>query len=385
MAIADEVDEQLVNIAKKATEELKQNKEVNFPPFVEIEQTDGVNGGDGFEDIDIDVGKDELEPYRQLTTYITIGGKNYKTVVRISMMEKQEMLIDLSALTIIAILFMVLIFFLINSRGSKNLFKDFYTTLDKLENFSLKDGKKLSLDKSYIVEFEALNKSLQFLSERAVSEYRSLKEFTEEVNHEIQTPIAVIKTKIELLLQNGNLAEHNLQQITVMLQNLHKIEKINKSMLLLNKLENKHLFDDESVSLNTILQNVIETNEEFKESKNLTIETEIKSDTELIINAQLLDILLQNLVSNAIKHNIDGGKISVYAESGNLAFTNTSLQLKSTPERFFNRFYKESDSPESAGLGLTIVKKICELYGFGIKNGFEDGNYSISISFTQKR
>lgn len=384
MAISEEVDEQLVNITKKAFEELRQNKEVNFSPFVEVEETEMKGGKGGFSDIDLFIkGKDETEPYRQLVTFLTVNGKNYKCTVRISMLEKREMLRDQSALTIVAVLLMVLIFSFLNNYSSKKLFHAFYTSLDKLKKFSLKEGKKLSFEPSDIDEFAELNRSLEFLSERAVGEYKSLKEFTEEVNHEIQTPIAVIKSKVELLLQNGSLDEQNLQQIVVVLQSLHKLEKINKSILLLNKLDNKLLFESESVSLTNFLRDIILQNEEFCESKNLTVETEIIAEDYLQMNAQLLEVLLQNLVSNAIKHNIEDGKIKIVTEQGKLTVSNSSLEPGTEPAKFFKRFYKESGSTDSTGLGLTIVKKICDLYGFVVVNQFSEGIYSISIKFRE--
>ena len=386
MAISEEVDEQLVNITKKAFEELRQNKEVNFSPFVEVEETDRRGGKEEFSDIDLFVkGKDETEPYRQLVTILTVNGKTYKCTVRISMLEKKEMLRDQSALTIVAVLLMVLVFSLLNNYSSKKLFKDFYASLDKLKKFSLKEGKKLSFEISEIDEFAELNKSLEFLSERAVGEYKSLKEFTEEVNHEIQTPIAVIKSKIELLLQNGKLEEQNLQQIVVVLQSLHKLEKINKSILLLNKLDNKSLFEAESVSLTDVLRNIISLNEEFCESKNLRVETEIIAEDYLQMNAQLLEILLQNLVSNAIKHNLTNGKIKIVTERGKLTVSNSAPEPGSEPVKFFKRFYKESTSTDSTGLGLTIVKKICDLYGFVVTNQYSEGIYTISIKFREAK
>lgn len=382
MAISDEVDEQLVNITKKAFEELRQNKEVNFSPFVEIEETNTAGRKSEFSDTDLRIGgSDETEPYRQLVTFLTVNGTNYKCTVRISMLEKKEMLRDQSLLTIVAVLLMVLVFSLLNNYSSKKLFRDFYSSLEKLKGFSLKEGKKLTFEASDTDEFETLNRSLEFLSERAVGEYKSLKEFTEEVNHEIQTPVAVIKSKIELLLQDGDISEQHLRQMVVVLQNLNKIEKINKSILLLNKLDNKSLFESESLLLSNVLGVTVELNREFCESKNLTVETEITAGDYILMNAHLLEILLQNLLSNAIKHNVTDGKIKIITERGKLTISNSAEEPGSEPVKFFKRFYKESGSSDSTGLGLTIVKKICDLYGFVVSNQYSNGVYTISIQF----
>ncbi|MCB0749297.1 MAG: HAMP domain-containing histidine kinase, partial [Ignavibacteriae bacterium] len=229
--------------------------------------------------------------------------------------------------------------------------------------------------------FEKLNKSILSLTKKAKNEYRGLKEFSEELNHEIQTPIAVVKSKLENILQSSSLKEETVSGLDIAIRNLNKLERINKSILLLNKLEQKDLFDASEISLTKEIKNVVETYSDFISSKGITINLSLKGNVVLIANHSLINILLSNLLSNSIKHNIPKGNIIIELKYDKLTFTNTGSKPKNDTQKYFERFYKESESAESIGLGLTIVKKICDLYGYEINNNFQDSLYSIVLEF----
>ncbi len=385
--ITEETDEQLLNISQKAIQELKNGRAVSFAPFVEISLVNKVEDQKNkFEDILLTSKNDnEEEPFRQLTAYVKVNGVNYKIITRISLIEKEDMLFSILTAALAAFLLFALILYFTNKIISKNILKDFYDTLKKLEIFSLKSDVRLQLTTSTIEEFEQLNKSLLFLAEKAKSEYRSLKEFSEEMNHEIQTPISVIKSKLELLLQSNDLSEDDLALLDTSLKNLSKLERINKSLLLLNKLEHKDLFETTGIDLAEEIDNVIATYNDFIVSKKIALSRSLKNDIEIKANRQLINILLSNITSNAIKHNVNRGKIDIELKNNELIISNTGQVPKGNPEKFFERFYKESASTESVGLGLTIVKKICDLYEIKIRNNFLDGLHNIILTFNNRK
>lgn len=383
--ITEETNEQLISISKKARQELKNGKAISFSPFLEIISTDQVIDKIEFKDILIKSNEeDDGEPFRQLTTFANMNGKNYKIIVRISLIEKEDMFFSILTLTLTAIFFFILILYLTNKTISKNILKDFYDTLKKLKNFSLKSDEELQLTGSGIEEFDQLNKSLLFLAKRAKSEYRSLKEFSEEMNHEIQTPIAVIKSKLEILLQSSNLDEDNLSLLDSAIRNLSKFERINKSILLLNKLEHKDLFESAEINLAEEIQNVVTDFTDSIVSKNLTMNVLVEHGVVIKANQSLMSILLSNLLSNAIKHNFQDGTINIELKETELIISNTGQIPKGNTEKFFARFYKESASTESVGLGLTIVKKICDLYRIEIRNNFSDNLHSVMLKFNNR-
>lgn len=383
-AIIDEVDEQLTKIKNKAVEKLQEGKAESFPPFIEINSADHNSVKNEFKDVLIKSNKEsEDEPFRQLSYFVTVNGKDFKITVRISLIEKEELLLSLTSTVIIGVFVFVLIMYFINKTSSKKILKDFYNTLRKLERFSLKNDETLSFDKTDIEEFENLNRALLFLAAKAKSEYRGLEEFTEELNHEIQTPVAVIKSKLELLLQSNNLGEENLSVLNTSLKNLNKLERINKSILLLNKLEHKDLFDASEVNFAAEIKNVISTYTDFIAAKNLSVNLSLDDNVILIANPSLLNILLSNLISNSIKHNIENGIINIELNGTELTISNNGKKPNADTKKFFTRFYKESESSESVGLGLVIVKKICDLYRIEIKNDFINNLHQIKLNFNK--
>ena len=381
-AITEETDEQLLNIVQKAKQELKNGKLVSFSPFVEIFSIEQENEIIEFKDVLINSNQElDREPFRQLTSFVNVNGKHYKIIARISLIEKEDMLSSILIVALAAFVFFILVLYFTNKTVSKNILKDFYDTLNKLENFSLKNDDELKLVASKIDEFRLLNKSVLYLSKRAKNEYRSLKEFSEEINHEIQTPIAVIKSKLEILLQDSNLSEENLSLLDSVLRNLSKFERINKSILLLNKLEHIDLFESIELNIKDELEIVVDEYSDAIASKNLTINYLQKSDLIVRANQPLINILLSNLVSNAIKHNFQDGKIDITLRGSEFIISNTGNKPKLGTDKFFERFYKESDSNESIGLGLTIVQKICAVYKILIRNNFSANLHTVILNF----
>lgn len=381
--VTNETDEQLINISRKVIHELKNGKVIGFTPFVEVSITDKVEKQDyKFEDVILSLQNDEEgEQYRQLTTFVNLSGTNYKIITRVSLIEREDMLFTIMIITMGSFLFLVLIMYATNKIVSGKVLSDFYDTLKKLESFSIKSDEHLILNKSTIEEFVQLNKSLLFLAEKAKSEYRSLKEFSEEMNHEIQTPISVIKSKLELLLQSNDLTEDNLALLETSLKNLNKLERINKSILLLNKLEHKDLFESTQLNLSAEIKNVLNDYNDFILTKNLSVKLSLDEKLTIIANHSLINILLSNLISNAIKHNVDNGNINIELKSNELTISNTGKITNNEPEKYFERFYKESNSYDSVGLGLTIAKKICDLYGFTVANQIQNNIYSLIVKF----
>jgi signal transduction histidine kinase len=381
-SINEETDEQLDSISKRTYRLLRSGEVKSLPPFIEISIVDQTNNAREFKDVQIYTIKDEeAEPFRQLTSFINVNGTNYKVISRISLLEKGNLFLSILITTTASIFLFLLILFFTNRKVSKKVLKDFFDTLKKLETFSIKNEDRLKLSKSTIEEFEQLNRKLLFLSEKASSEYRSLKEFSEEMNHEIQTPITVVKSKLELMLQTSDLSEENISLLNTALKNLSKLERINRSILLLNKLEHKDLFENSDINISEEIKNIFTTYGDFIESKDLSVSLSLNEDMSLNANQSLINILLSNLVSNAIKHNARDGVINIDLKNDELIISNSGQKPKVNTEKYFERFYKESGSTESVGLGLTIAKKICDLYDIEIRNKFSEGSYRVILRF----
>jgi signal transduction histidine kinase len=99
------------------------------------------------------------------------------------------------------------------------------------------------------------------------------------------------------------------------------------------------------------------------------------------MNEDLLDVLLTNLITNAIRYNVQGGIMVVSLTENLLRISNTGLPLQLSPDRLFDRFEKNDKSGDSPGLGLTIVKQICELNNCQIRYLTEDNFHILEIYF----
>jgi signal transduction histidine kinase len=380
--ISGETDEQLTNITKIALQELQNNNYVNFPPYVEISKVTNNEGVyNRFDNVHLNTIDEENEPFREYISFENVNGDQYKIVSRISLLEKEDLILSIFGVSLLTIFLFVLILYILNKTISQSILKDFYNTLDKLKVFSIKNKNEFKLNNSQIVEFEELNRSIILLTTQAQLDYQNLKEFTEELNHEIQTPIAIIKSKIENILQNNSLSKEVLIGIEAANRNLYKLERINKAILLLNKLENKKLFEISEIFLAKEIRNVVENYSEILESKNISVKLQLNDKFTIKANVSLINILLSNLVSNAIKHNNLNGSITVTLNEGKLAFSNTGNKPEVDTNRYFARFYKESNSAESVGLGLTIVKKICDQNNISIDYYFNNNLHQLTLLF----
>ena len=376
--LTDEIDERLKIKNDEVKKRFYSDEIISNPPYVELLQVDSLlksssNIGDT---LIYSITEKENEPFHQITSFLSKDGKNYKLVVRTSLIEKEDLFITL--LIIFAVTFGVftIVLFFINRKSAKEIFTPFYNDLEMLKSYSVKSGLPFKLSDSKIDEFKELNSALTSLSEKAVHEYRALKEFSEDLSHELQTLVAVTKSKVELLLQNSNLDEVSVVNLHTAYQSLSKLDNLNRSLILLAKLENKDFFDSEEIDLKNVINRVYD----IAESKEINISTRLNSNI-IKCNLSLIDTLVNNLVSNSIKHNFEKGKVDIKLTENILEIQNTGEASAANTTEFFNRFSKASKKSDSTGLGLAIVKKICDLYGYRIEYLHENEIHRIIIYF----
>ncbi len=325
-------------------------------------------------------GIEEYEKYRQLTAYETLQGVRYKIVTRNSLVRNKDFVSIITLSTIIFILLLLTGLLILNTQIAKKIWKPFYTNLDRLKNFSIQDQNAIELEPSNIDEFVELNHSIKNLTQKLQSDFNNLKEFSENASHEMQTPLAIMQSKIELLLQSVDITKEQSKQLQSIYQAGQRLSKLNKTLLLLAKVENQQFSNKEEISLKEIIERQLENYEDFIVNKNLKVTVEL-SDYSITTNTVLADTLISNLLSNAIKHNIPNGTIDIIHVRDILIFSNTGLPLDQDPENLFTRFKKASTLKDSLGLGLAIVKKICEVNDWQVSYSYEKNTHQISILF----
>ncbi len=325
---------------------------------------------------------EEYEKYRQLTAYETFPtGERYKIITRNSLVRNQDFVTIITLLTIFITLLLVAGLWFFNTRTANKIWKPFYNNLNSLKNFSIQEQKPIELQSSNIDEFTELNGSIKSLTEKLSSDYNNLKEFTENASHEMQTPLAIMQSKIELLLQSTNLNESEIKQLQSIYQAGQRLSKLNKTLLTLAKVENRQFSEIEEVNLSELINTKIEIYEDFIEAKKIDIETDIEPEIILETNSTMVDMLVTNLLSNAIRHNIEKGTIFMKLSATHFHISNSGNELSISPENLFNRFKKASSSADSSGLGLAIVKKICEINEWKIDYTFLDEQHQIIVRF----
>jgi signal transduction histidine kinase len=219
------------------------------------------------------------------------------------------------------------------------------------------------------------------MTERIRNDYLNLKEYTENASHEIQTPLAIINSKLELLLQSGEMSEKQYKALVDAYEASIRLSKYNSTLILLAKIENKQFPESKLVSFEVILTNLLGNLEDLIKSKKLEVVTNFVPNTTIQMNPYLAEMLVVNLVKNAVRHNVKGGKLAVEIGQAYFQVSNTGPEQPLDNNLLFQRFYKSSASPESLGLGLAIVEKICALYGFQVSYQFHEKMHCLRVDF----
>lgn len=306
----------------------------------------------------------EEEPFMEYKNSVTIDETLYKIIIRKSMFEYEELLLAISIPLLSLILFAFLLSFIISRKINKTVWKDFEYNLAVLKNFSIKNSEKIKLKNTNIQEFNELNNSISELTKKLQGDYQALKDFTENASHEIQTPISIISVNLEEILQQ-DIPEQAFQLIVSTQQSLKRLSDLNKNLLLLTKIENRQFSSKEELDLNSFLKNKIEEFSPLIKSRSIGIEVISDGIFNISISLELADILINNLLANAVKHNFSEGKIFVKLSETKFEICNTGKTNSLTNETIFNRFTKENS--KSHGLGMAIVKQICDTHSIEIE------------------
>jgi len=326
-------------------------------------------------------GVEKREMYRQLTSYETLHGKTYKIITRDSLVKNQDFIVIITISVGIVILLLIVTVYFVNTVIMRNAWLPFYENLEILKRFSVESNQPIHLQNTNIDEFQELNRSLTKLTNKINSDFNNLKEFTENASHEMQTPLAIMHTKTENLMQSENLDKSQVKQIRAIYLAVQRLSKLNKTLLLLSKIENQQFKEKETIIINDVINKHLEIFDDFIKNKKISVSLKSTLDVKIKANPLLFDMVISNLISNAIKHNINKGNIEILTTDLFLSFSNSGEPLKIPSDTLFERFKKDSSSPNSFGLGLAIVKKVCVNYNWKINHSYIDNQHNITIYF----
>ena len=319
--------------------------------------------------------------YRQHGFVMAIRNQKYYIQIFKSLEETDNLIVRIFLIMTLLLIGIIITIILMNRHVSQMIWKDFYDTIKKINNYDINSLEPFILNHSDITEFDDLNRVLIKMIDRIKLNYINMKEYAENASHEIQTPLSIINAKMELLLQSGNLEEKQLKSVLEAYEASNRLSRVNKTLLLLAKIENRQFPESKLINPRDIFEYQLEILEDLILSKELEISKQYDEGVQIKMNPYLADILFSNLIKNAIRHNIAGGKIIIESTGKYLTISNSGNELRVNPEDLFKRFYKSSTSNESLGLGLAIVQKICEVYDFKLQYSYQNLLHCMKVEF----
>ncbi len=317
---------------------------------------------------------DKDQPYRVLEADFIDQYKNHqRLVIRTSTVEEDELIYDLTTALIVLYILLVISIVVVNGYLLNKAMRPFYSILDKLKKYQF-GVPSLQNPQSYsIKEFEELNVEIDEMIERNELVFYQQKQFIENASHELQTPLAIVINKIDLQIQNENLDEKNMNLLSEVKNDLRRMVGLNKSLLMLSKIENSQFNKTSGVDFNDLITKLVENYEDFIAFKKVNVNIIGKGFFIADFNRDLADILLSNLLKNGIKYNNENGILNIIIEDNRIIFQNSGAGIALDASKIFNRFYKQGSDHGSTGLGLSIIKTIIKQYpGWSISYEFED-------------
>ncbi len=377
--LQDEVEEELFSTEARIVSSLKKNNlPFSLPPVIEVVEIQELKEEILKDTLIYDPSQDEDEIFRELSTFKIINGKKYRITVRNLVVESKDILIGIDVSYFIIILLAFLFLYYFNVAGNRKLWAPFFKNLEAMKVFSVKSENPIVLVESNILEFQELSNEISLLTNKVRDDYQNLKQFTEDVSHEMQTPLAIMQAKIENIINTNKIDEDQYQLFASLQKDIQRLKQLNKRLTLLTKIENNQFINIDEVD---IAESMGKTIKNFKELFNVEIDFKEKKALFVSMDPFLVEVLCNNLISNALKHEPNKQRILVSCLQNSLVISNSGEKAIENPEKLFNRFYRESKGNQSTGLGLAIVKKICDLYGFKITYKFQEARHVFSIFF----
>ncbi|WP_333865174.1 sensor histidine kinase [Chitinophaga sp.] len=326
-------------------------------------------------------GHEELDRFHGLISYFTAGNQAYRMTIETNIEESYETIAAITTVTAVFFLLLLGGFLLLNKTLSRKLWAPFHETVGKLEAYDLKSQSQIPLPQTDIIEFESLHAGIRKLISGNIAAFREQKEFTENASHELQTPLAIVQSKLDLFLQTEGLTEEQSAIIEAANHSLSRVSRINRNLVLLAKIDNGQFTSEETVELTGVVKELTGDMEDFLTEKNIRLALDAPGAYTVTGNAVLVEILLTNLLMNAIRHSAVGGELRIVINSGLVSVANSGASP--LPEdKLFKRFSSAAAHTTGTGLGLAIVRQICQLHRWQVGYGFRDGMHHFTVGFT---
>ena len=326
------------------------------------------------------VPRQSSDNFRVLIAPIQLNGEPYYFRSITSFEDSRETVLAIAAITFFFFIIILAGTLLINRALSKSIWQPFKNTLAKLKAFQLNKQATISFEQTDITEFNELHAALRSLIDSNIAAYQTQKEFTENASHELQTPLAIIKNKLDILFQQGDLSEKQYQLAEEMNMALLRSTRINRNLVLLAKIDNQQYQQADQINLSDLLQQSINALEEHFDQKQLRLQKTETAPITLTGNSILIELLLNNLLLNAIRHSPAGGRVSFSLTHQQLTVSNTG-EAALKEELLFKRFSRLSPNGAGSGLGLYIISEIAKFHHWESGYHFNQGEHHFFVRF----
>ncbi len=384
-SIDDGLDNQKGLIIQKAAKDTALPNRLNFEEggysIKEINTQTGLHFRDLYVDTSMYMQNEkDFEPVRLLTTVFVKDGRYYQLQISTSMVEEDDLLAELLFSLLWLYLGLVATILLLNTFLLKKIWKPFYFLLAQLKNFTLTQPGNIKVKETKVDEFSLLNKNVQKLLQKNIDTYNSQKQFIENASHELQTPLAISINKLEALAETADLSSAGAGLLYSALENLQRLTRLNRSLLLLSRIENKQFTHEETFDVTESVKKIVEDFDDQIHYHQLIINIAEEEPCVITMNPDLGGILLTNLVKNAIVHNHSGGSVTILITQSVLVIENSGNDGPLQEAELFTRFAKQKQSPTSTGLGLAIAKAISQIYSFNLSYSYPK-KHTITLRF----
>ena len=387
--INDEADDSLEGYAELLVRRVLSGQELPMPGngsnnTYSIEPLPGVRVSDAsisFRDIRVYIHeKKETEPARELTmVFSDRDGNAYRLIVSTPTFEREDLLQAVFLHILILYLLLMLTILAVTAFIFHYSMKPLYALLRWLDNYSPGEGTDgLPIEKN-IVEFKKLTEAARSTIERAENYMERQKQFIGNASHELQTPLAVLGTRIEWMIDNTPLTEEQFAELSKMRQSLHRMNRLNRTLLLLSKIDNNQFPERSDIDFVDIINGELEIYADIYAGNGISCHKELPESFVVNMNVSLAATMVTNLVKNAFLHTPEGGTVDIRIDRNCLVVSNDGSEALDS-SRLFDRFYTGGKSG-STGLGLALVKSIADSYGFGVEYSFGNGKHTFMVCF----
>ncbi|HEY6954367.1 MAG TPA: HAMP domain-containing sensor histidine kinase [Flavisolibacter sp.] len=325
----------------------------------------------------------EKLPFQVATAFYNWQGQTYQLSTYVSSREIHHLIIKIFITEAVIFALILLTIVIVNKKSSFRLWKPFFSTIQKVKQYDITRTPDLNLPLlTGTKEFDELNKEVTTLIDNVNRAYIQQKHFVENASHEMQTPLAIIRSKLELLINQEGLTEKRASLLSDISEANDHLSRMNRTLLLLAKIENNQFPETETVDVSGILMQLVSDYRNYYNGEFPSLTENVTSILTVKANRSLIEILLSNLLKNAIEHNQENGFIDITVTDSRMVIKNSGAPPEKDTKELFDRFAKGSHQNRTTGLGLSLVKQICLLYNYRVNYGYANGLHEVTIDFS---